>query len=63
MMRMIMCLMCDCTTMEDFDDSIDVMKLAKETRVVGDKDGYYCRICFNGLKPNFNVQQPGAFYF
>ena len=48
-------------TKEQFDMNIVQLKIKKEDDVKPNQTGYYCEICFDGIKPKFGVQQSGMF--
>ena len=52
-------------SVEDLDKCLDDMEygFVKEDSIKDDVDGYYCRICFDNSKPNWDVQSSGAFKF
>ena len=37
--------------------------IKKENEVLENIDGYFCSICFDGIKPDFTIQSNGAFRF
>ena len=41
--------------------NIGQLKIKKEDDVKPNQTGYFCEICFDGLKPKFGVQQSGVF--
>ena len=50
-----------CRTKEQFNDKIKQFKIIKEEDVKPNHTGYFCEICFDGVKPRFDVQQSGVF--
>ena len=41
----------------------DYLLIKKEDEVLENIDGYFCSICFEGIKPDFTIQSNGAFRF
>ena len=39
----------------------DYLLIKKEDEVLENIDGYFCSICFEGIKPDFITQSNGAF--
>ena len=52
-----------CKTIEDLDENIEKLGIVKENVVKDGQDGYYCKVCFDGTKPKYSMQQPGVFLF